>query len=103
MHERGKIADRMAEFERVRAEGARKIEARPEIVLDAITDKKAVFTRRDIAREIHRYIDDPARFQRIMDRLDATRELVELAPPWGPRLARYSTRGTRHGQPAPAV
>jgi Ti-type conjugative transfer relaxase TraA len=93
MNERGKPAERKADFEAARAEGARKIKARPEAVLEAITEKKAVFTRRDIAREINRYIDDPGDFQRIMDRVEASRELVEIAPPRGPRLARYSTRG----------
>ena len=92
MRERGKAADRAAEAEAARRKGAREIAERPERVLEMLTEKKAVFTRRDIAREINRYTDDAGAFAAIMARLEASPELVELAPAKGRQPARYSTR-----------
>ena len=92
MAERGKPADRIAEFEEVRAQGAREIAARPERVLELITHRQAVFTRRDIAREINRYVDDGEAFQTILTRVMASPELRQLAPEQGGN-PRASPRG----------
>ena len=92
MAERGKPADRIAEFEEARAQGAREIAERPERVLELITHRQAVFTRRDVAREINRYVDDGEAFQAILTRVMASPELRQLAPEQGKQPARYSTR-----------
>lgn len=65
----------MASLERLelqeerRAENARRIQRNPEIVVDLITREKSVFDERDIAKILHRYIDDPALFQNLMARI----------------------------------
>ena len=64
MRGRGKTAERLDEFAEARAKGAREIAERPERVLELITHRQAVFTRRDIAREINRYVDDGERSTR---------------------------------------
>jgi Ti-type conjugative transfer relaxase TraA len=46
-----------------RARNARRLQADPAMVLDLITREKSVFDERDIAKILHRYIDDPALFQ----------------------------------------
>ena len=89
---RGKPADRIGEFEEARAQGAREIAERPERVLELITHRQAVFTRRDIAREINRYVDDGGAFQAILARVMASPELRQLAPEQGRQPARFSTR-----------
>ncbi len=49
-----------------RAENARRIERSPKLVLDLITREKSVFDERDVAKILHRYIDDPVLFQSLM-------------------------------------
>ncbi|RWI83750.1 Ti-type conjugative transfer relaxase TraA [Mesorhizobium sp.] len=45
---------------------AARILKRPEIVLDLLTSEMSVFDERDIARVLHRYVDDPGAFQNLM-------------------------------------
>ncbi len=81
-----------------RSENARRIQRRPEIVLDLITREKSVFDERDVAKILHRYIDDAALFQSLMIRvlqspeaLRLERERISFAT--GTRVpAKYTTR-----------
>ena len=73
------------------------IQAHPEQVLSLITNEKSVFDRYDIARALHRAIDEPAAFQSAMARVMTSDALVELQPEQHDRdgliePARYSTR-----------
>ncbi|MBB5278253.1 Ti-type conjugative transfer relaxase TraA [Rhizobium rosettiformans] len=97
-------ASKPLELERVelqdarRAENARRIDRNPKLVLDLITREKSVFDERDVAKILHRYIDDPALFQSLMvriilhpDTFRLERERIEFAT--GVRLpAKYTTR-----------
>ncbi|WP_223565164.1 Ti-type conjugative transfer relaxase TraA [Agrobacterium tumefaciens] len=81
-----------------RAENARRIFKNPAIVLDLITREKSVFDERDVAKVLHRYVDDPALFQQLMIKiilspavLRLQRDTIGFAT--GEKLpARYSTR-----------
>jgi len=84
--------------EQRRSENARRILKDPAIVLDLITREKSVFDERDIAKVVHRYIDDPAVFQQLMiriilnpDVLRLQRDTIDFAT-GGKLPARYSTR-----------
>ena len=75
------------------------IREKPEQVLTLITGEKSVFDRRDVARTLHRYInDDVQEFQSAFAKVMASPALVELQaeradPATGEiELARYSTR-----------
>jgi Ti-type conjugative transfer relaxase TraA len=75
------------------------IREKPEQVLTIITGEKGVFDRRDVARALHRYINDDAQaFQNAFAQVMASQALVELQteradPATGEiELARYSTR-----------
>ncbi|WP_299472855.1 Ti-type conjugative transfer relaxase TraA, partial [uncultured Paracoccus sp.] len=75
------------------------IREKPEQVLTLITGEKSVFDRRDVARTLHRYInDDIGEFQSAFAKVMASPALVELQaeradPATGEiELARYSTR-----------
>ncbi|MDC7260393.1 MULTISPECIES: Ti-type conjugative transfer relaxase TraA [unclassified Shinella] len=73
------------------------IRKKPEQVLSLITNEKSVFDRHDVARALHRYIDDPDAFRNAFASVMASPALVELQPekmdgPEGAELARYSTR-----------
>ncbi|MBO0134304.1 Ti-type conjugative transfer relaxase TraA, partial [Agrobacterium burrii] len=84
--------------EQRRAENTRRIVKNPAIVLDLITREKSVFDERDVAKVLHRYVDDPAVFQQLLiriilnpDVLRLQRETIDFAT--GEKLpARYSTR-----------
>ena len=75
------------------------IREKPEQVLAIVTNEKSVFDRHDIARTLHRYINDDAQtFQNAFATVMASPALVELqgermSPETGEiELARYSTR-----------
>ena len=75
------------------------IREKPEQVLTIITGEKSVFDRHDVARALHRYINDDAQeFQSAFARVMASPALVELQPErMNPETgeverARYSTR-----------
>jgi Ti-type conjugative transfer relaxase TraA len=84
--------------EQRRSENSRRILRNPGIVLELITREKSVFDDRDVAKVLHRYIDDPGIFQQLVARILQSpetlllqRDTVEFAT--GQRLpARYTTR-----------
>jgi Ti-type conjugative transfer relaxase TraA len=78
MRERGEYAERARRLDEVRERNAEKIEGKPEIVFDNLTRRQSTFTRRDIAREVFRYIDEGERFRNLMARLEGSPELVPL-------------------------
>ena len=78
MHRRGKHPAGARRQEEARERNARKIEQRPEIVFDKLTSRQSTFTRREVAREVIRYVDDVERFRRLMTLLEGSPELVIL-------------------------
>jgi Ti-type conjugative transfer relaxase TraA len=78
MRARGEYAERARRLEEVRERNAEKIEAQPEIVFDNLTRRQSTFTRRELAREVFRYIDDGERFRNLLARLEGSPELVPL-------------------------
>lgn len=90
--------DRLVLLEASRRQNAAAIGERPEIVLEAIARERSVFDQRDVARYLHRYIDDAAEFQNVMARVLASPEIVRVAnegidPATGEVLAaKYATR-----------
>lgn len=64
--------------EQRRSENARRIQRRPEIVLDLITREKSVFDERDVAKVLYRYIDDAVLFQSLMVRILQSPEALRL-------------------------
>jgi len=92
MNRRGVEAERTQEHQATRELNAEKIKQRPELVLEVLTDKDAVFTRQDMAKELHRYIDGPEQFAAVLARLEGSRELVRLSQDGKGEPARFSTR-----------
>ncbi|WP_159013943.1 Ti-type conjugative transfer relaxase TraA [Acidisoma sp. S159] len=92
MDRRGLEPERVEDHAEIRRDNAARIMARPELVLEALTQREAVFTRHDMARELHQHLDDPEQFRTALAQLDASRELVRLSEGdrWEP--ARFSTR-----------
>ncbi|MDI6029322.1 Ti-type conjugative transfer relaxase TraA [Corticibacterium sp. UT-5YL-CI-8] len=107
MDRRGLAVSRTRLDEDAALRNAELIREKPEQVLTIIAGEKSVFDRRDVARALHRYInDDPQEFRNAFAKVMASPALVELQPERAhvvgdhatgePRglveLARYSTR-----------
>ena len=75
---RGITLERLAVHEAKRSINAMRIQARPELVLELVTNEKSVFDQRDVAKVIHRYIDDVGTFQRLLPRVLASPEGLRL-------------------------
>jgi len=70
--------DRLRLFDEQRQESAKRIERRPHIILDMIARERSVFSECDLAKLVHRYIDEPGKFTNIMAQLMTSPELVWL-------------------------
>jgi len=70
--------ERIALQEERRAENAGRIRQNPELVLDLITREKSVFDERDVAKVLHRYVDDVGLFQNLLARVLRSHELLRL-------------------------
>ena len=99
MQRRGLDVSRSRLDEDAARRNAELIREKPEQVLSLIANEKSVFDRRDVARTLHRYInDDIGEFQSAFAKVMASPALVELqaersSPETGEiELARYSTR-----------
>ena len=98
MQRRGQEVSRSRLDSEAARRNAESIREKPEQVLSIITGEKSVFDRRDVARALHRYIDQSEQFQGAFARAMGSKALVELAPEVRAasgevlELARYSTR-----------
>lgn len=63
-----------------RQEMADRLLAEPELLLKQLANERSTFDERDIAKALHRYVDDPVDFANIRARLMASNELVTLKP-----------------------
>lgn len=81
-----------------RRENAARITAKPETLIDAVSRERSVFDERDLARFLHRYVDDADVFRNLMARIMASPELVMIEAEGVDfatgevLLSRYSTR-----------
>ncbi len=97
MDRRGRSVVRARQDAAQAQRNARLIREKPEQALTLVTNEKSVFDRTDVAKVIHRYVDDPDAFQRAFATAMASPALVELRPEqrdeFGRTLepARYST------------
>ncbi|PSJ62760.1 Ti-type conjugative transfer relaxase TraA [Pseudaminobacter soli (ex Li et al. 2025)] len=101
---KGEKAGTSSELERIqlfkerRAENRERILRRPEIVLDLVTREMSVFTERDIAKVLHRHVDDAGTFQQLMARILQCPEVLLLEcehialATGAPEPAKYTTR-----------
>ncbi|MGL4094970.1 Ti-type conjugative transfer relaxase TraA [Agrobacterium cavarae] len=92
MERRGLDVSRARLEDKAAKKNADLIRRKPEEVLRILTDEKSVFDRHDIARTIHRYINDNDGFQRAFAAVMASPQLVEILPEQNSKLAKYSTR-----------
>lgn len=92
MERRGLDVSRARLEEKAAKKNADLIRRKPEEVLRILTDERSVFDRHDIARIIHRYINDNDGFQRAFAAVMASPQLIELLPAQNSKLAKYSTR-----------
>ncbi|MCP3468293.1 MobA/MobL family protein (plasmid) [Bradyrhizobium sp. CCGUVB23] len=70
--------ERLRVFDENRAETLRRIQRRPEIVLDMIRAGESVFDERDVGKLLHRYVDDAETFPRLMARVLQSPDALRL-------------------------
>lgn len=98
MDRRGKSVVRARQDEDQARRNTKLIREKPEQALTLVTNEKSVFDRTDVAKVLHRYIDQPDDFQAAFLKAMASPELIELRPEqrdeFGRTLepARYSTK-----------
>ncbi|ANL26643.1 conjugal transfer relaxase TraA-like protein [Rhizobium phaseoli] len=63
-----------------RQEMADRLLADPELLLTRLGNERSTFDERDIAKALHRYVDDPSDFANIRARLMASNQLIMLRP-----------------------
>ncbi|TLU70664.1 Ti-type conjugative transfer relaxase TraA [Lichenicoccus roseus] len=76
--QRGEAAERADEHEGIARRNGARIAAAPEIALDVLTQQHSTFTRRDLARLVHRHTADAAQFADVLAKVEASDELVRL-------------------------
>ncbi|MBO6525639.1 Ti-type conjugative transfer relaxase TraA [Erythrobacter sp.] len=74
----GPEADRLIEHHAIARENGERIIANPEIALDAITKSQATFTRRDLARFVHRHSDGKDQLDRALSAVQSSPNLITL-------------------------
>ncbi len=70
--------DRLRIFEETRLENRTRILRRPELVLDLVSREMSVFTERDVAKVLHRYVDDANVFRQLLARILQNGQVVRL-------------------------
>lgn len=70
--------ERIELFEARKRDNHDRILRRPEIVLDLVAREMSVFTERDIAKVVHRYVDDPETFQSLLARILQNPDVLRL-------------------------
>lgn len=80
MEGRGLDSPRSVVDQAMQAQNIAGIAAKPESVLEVITAQESVFDRRDMARALHRYVDDVAAFGSLLAKIETCAELVPIAP-----------------------
>ncbi|MFA7416882.1 MAG: Ti-type conjugative transfer relaxase TraA, partial [Rhizobium sp.] len=70
--------DRLRLFAETRLENRARILRRPELVLDLVSREMSVFTERDVAKVLHRYVDDANVFRQLLVRILQSPEMVRL-------------------------
>jgi Ti-type conjugative transfer relaxase TraA len=75
---RGEAAERVAEHRAIAQRNGERIEADPDLALNALTQQHSTFTRQDLARFIGRHTSGTEQFARVLAKVEASAELVRL-------------------------
>src|SRR5690606_35273257 len=74
----GVASERVDEHLAIARRNGERLLANPLLALDAITHQQATFTRRDMARFVHRHSDGKEQFDRIIGAIRASREVAYI-------------------------
>ena len=78
MHKNGVETELFDSVQSTRSARAQAILDRPEIIIERVSDKKAVFTQHDLYRELNKVVNDPDSFQAIKAKIDQHSSLVKM-------------------------
>jgi Ti-type conjugative transfer relaxase TraA len=88
----GLSAERLDEHHAIARANGDRIIAKPSIALDAITHQQSTFTKRDLARFVHRHSEDKDQFDSVMAAVETAPEIVRLGRD-GRGEERFTSRG----------
>jgi Ti-type conjugative transfer relaxase TraA len=78
MHKKGQGTELFDTVEATRSARVQAIMDRPEIIIHRVADKKAVFTKHDLYRELHKVVSDADSFKHIKAKIDAHESIVRM-------------------------
>jgi Ti-type conjugative transfer relaxase TraA len=96
MERRGEATEKIAEHEAIRQQQRLEILARPQVIAEKLTHMRATFTDRDVAKELHRYIDDRQEFMGLMAKVLQHKDIVQLQGDDG--RVHYTTKEMRKAE-----
>lgn len=88
---RGEAAERAEEHRQIAARNGAQLLAEPGLALTGVTQQHATFTRRDLARFVHRHTEGAEQFAAVMAKVEAAPDLVRLGAD-ARGEARFTTR-----------
>ncbi len=72
------VTEKMQAFRATQLRNLYRIMRNPDVILDIVTKHHATFMWADIQKKLHQYVDNPALFERLEDKIKASSELVLL-------------------------
>src|SRR3990167_8842254 len=72
------VTERMQAFRVTQLRNLYRIMRKPEVILDIVTKHQATFMWADVQKKLHQYVDNPALFERLEDKIKTSKELVLL-------------------------
>ncbi len=83
MHKKGVETELFDKVQTIRTAREQAIIDRPEIIVNRVADKKAVFTKYDLYRELNKVVNDPSVFSAVKEKLDHHASLVKMVSATG--------------------
>jgi len=78
MEENGETTSKLAEKAVVLKGRSATLLENPDIIIERVSDRKSVFTRHDLYRELHKLVDDNTAFSAIKERLENHSDLISV-------------------------
>ncbi|WP_019220173.1 Ti-type conjugative transfer relaxase TraA [Bartonella florencae] len=92
MRKKGLISNAVQANEKIKQKSIDIIRKNPDELLKLISFEKSTFSRIDLAKIIHRYVDNSNDFNDIMGRLEQSNNLIKIKDHSNPRKIIYSTK-----------
>ncbi|MBP9691771.1 MAG: AAA family ATPase [Alphaproteobacteria bacterium] len=72
------VTEKMQTFQAAQLRNLYRIMRNPDVILDIVTKHHTTFMWADVQKKLHQYVDNPVLFERLEDKIKASKELVLL-------------------------